>query len=243
MVLKDLKQKHSLEVAELLQINEQIKIEFQINLKNLQNKLQAKCNEYEKKQENFQELQKKVINLSRLVADKDKKEKEIMCTHQKFIDEVKNLDYDQIKEKKQKLLKNQQQQIENLEKFQCDQKQKKEAIIQQNQKNQLNKLQQQQRLELQNIDKILNEKEKQMLLIEKEKREKDEEEKKKKEQELLIKYKEQQKAQILKKEPNRQQIDKIEDFNKIDKNSFPITPLSVSKFQFKIILYKGGNAY
>ncbi|KRX01665.1 hypothetical protein PPERSA_03749 [Pseudocohnilembus persalinus] len=215
MVLKNLKNKHSQEIAKLNQDIVQLKDSFQISLNNLQSKWQSKCDDqqkiYKKDQELFKNLQKKIVILSQKIASaQNLEEQEIMQSYQQLVNEAKDQDYDLIKEQKQKLIKNQKNQLEKLKKFQSEQKQKKNDTLQLEQAKKLNQLQEQQKLELENIDKILKEKENQILLIEKEKRE---EEKK-----LLIKQKEQEKALSAKKEPKKQKINNIKDINLIDKD-------------------------
>ncbi|KRW98558.1 hypothetical protein PPERSA_00050 [Pseudocohnilembus persalinus] len=201
MVLKDLKQNQNQEVSELRQIIDQLKIEYQIKMDNFLKQLYDKNSEYKKKVESFKELQKKVIMLGKLVANKNQEEKEIMQMHLKFSGEVKNVENNQI------LLRNEQLKIERQKSLECEEKLKKEDIDYQNQQKLLKKLQEQQKLKEKNMEKIP----KNNILIEKAK---NKEEKKQKEK-LLIKKKEQLKSSMSRKEPKSQQIDQIKDFIKV----------------------------
>ncbi|KRX10708.1 hypothetical protein PPERSA_08703 [Pseudocohnilembus persalinus] len=178
-------------------------------------KLQKIIDTSKQNQEQIQELQKEqnIAVLEIQLLQEDKKEFNMVLKNQKqqHSQEIAKLNQDivQLKDSFKISLNN----LQNKWQSKCndhEQIQKKNDSLLQEQAKKLKQIQEQQTFELENIDKILKEKENQILLIEKEKREQ--------EKEFLIKQNEQKKALLVKKEPQKQTINNIEDINQIEKD-------------------------
>ncbi|KRX10311.1 hypothetical protein PPERSA_02728 [Pseudocohnilembus persalinus] len=213
-----IKQGHNNEVMELQQINEKLKKDYQNQISNLKNQWQEKYqdlqNQQKIKQGQFQDLQKKVLTLSKCVAIKKKQEdnfkeniRQIFQPCSQLIDKAKTLDYNQVLEKKQQLIKKHQSQFSSLKQAYDIENQKKKVVNQNLQKKQINQLQKQQNEEINKIDQILENKEQEFLKIEKTQ----------KEQEYILKK--QEEVEKEEKEEKLECINSLENISNIDKDN------------------------